>query len=57
MLNDQENVSTASKQTDSKEPQKIKELKTIEFDRSAGFVCDIHTGVCGPVYQKEEGKK
>lgn len=43
---------------DTKETVKpLKELKTIEFDSSQGFVCDVNTGICGPITQEEEGKK
>ena len=49
------------KQNDSKAPlidlSEIQELKSFDFDHSAGFVCDINTGICGPVIQEEEGKK
>lgn len=57
MLNDKENTSTASKQTDSKKPLKIKQFKSIEFDNSTGGICDVNTGICGPLNQEKEGKK
>lgn len=34
----------------------FKKLKTLEFDPSQGFVCDVNTGICGPVTQEKEGK-
>jgi hypothetical protein len=58
-LKDKDN--TASKQVASKETLKdlsgIKKFKTLEFDSSSGFVCDINTGICGPVDQEKEGKQ
>jgi len=32
----------------------IQELTTLEFDESAGFFCDVNTGICGPVTQEKE---
>ncbi|WP_440896616.1 hypothetical protein ACS127_00995 [Amphibacillus sp. Q70] len=32
----------------------IQELKSLDFADSDAFVCDIETGVCGPVTQEEE---
>ena len=62
MLKDKQNLSAASpERNDSKVPlidlSEIQELKSFDFDHSAGFVCDINTGICGPVIQEEEGKK
>ena len=49
------------KQNDSKAPlidlNDIQELKGFEFDLSDGLLCDINTGICGPVSKEEEGKK
>ena len=35
----------------------IQELKSIDNDQSSGFVCDIDTGVCGPVTNMKEEKE
>ncbi len=63
MLNDKQFKSEASS-TDGKddngafkELDGIKKLKSLDFDNSSGFVCDINTGICGPVNQKKEGKE
>ncbi|MCC3357412.1 hypothetical protein [Bacillus sp. REN16] len=41
-----------------KELKGVKKLKSLDIDNSSGFVCDVTTGICGPVtQQKEEGKK
>lgn len=62
MLKENKNQTTASpERNDSKAPlidlNNIQELKSFEFEGSEGFVCDINTGICGPVIKKEEGKK
>lgn len=62
MLKDKQKLFAASpERNDSKAPlidlSEIQELKSFDFDHSAGFVCDINTGICGPVIQEEEGKK
>ena len=62
MLKDKQNQSVASLERNaSKAPlidlNDIQELKSFEFDGSAGFVCDISTGICGPVIKEEEGKE
>lgn len=49
MLKDKQSISAASpERKDSKEPledlNKVKKLKSFDFDSSAGFVCDINTG-------------
>lgn len=50
-----------SKAQDPKSPLKklkgVTELKGFEFDGSVGFVCDVNTGICGPITKKEEGKE
>jgi hypothetical protein len=33
------------------------DLKSLDNITSAGFVCDINTGVCGPVTKEKEGKE
>lgn len=36
----------------------IQELTMLEIDDSTGgFMCDINTGICGPVTQKKEEEK
>ena len=62
MLKDKQNRSEASpERNDSKAPlidlNDIQELKGFEFDLSDGLLCDINTGICGPVSKEEEGKK
>jgi hypothetical protein len=62
LLKENKNQSAASpERNDSKAPlidlNDIQELKSFEFDHSEGFVCDINTGICGPVIKEEEGKK
>ena len=63
MLKDKETQSATSstERKDSKETLKnlngIKKLINIELDSSSGFVCDINTGICGPVNQKKEGRE
>jgi hypothetical protein len=62
MLKDKQNQSAASPERNaSKAPlidlNDIQELESFDFDGSAGFVCDINTGICGPVIKEEEGKK
>ncbi|WP_010096331.1 hypothetical protein [Ornithinibacillus scapharcae] len=32
----------------------MKEIKEISLDNSSGFVCDINTGICGPVNNRKE---
>ncbi len=63
MLNDK-HVKSVESSTDGKdvngvlkELNGVKKLKSLDFDNSSGFVCDVNTGICGPVIQKEEGKK
>ena len=34
----------------------IQELKGFDFADSDAFVCDIETGICGPVNQEKEAK-
>lgn len=34
----------------------IQELKGFDFAASDGFVCDMETGICGPVKQDKETK-
>lgn len=64
MVKDKDHQSEAAKKSDAKEPLKdlsgmktLKTLKTLDFDSSPGFVCDVDTGICGPVDAKKEGKK
>jgi len=38
-----------------KDLNRIQVLKNI--DGAAGFVCDIHTGICGPITQGKEEKE
>ena len=33
------------------------ELKGIDFNGSARFVCDMNTGICGPAIQEKEGNE
>lgn len=34
----------------------MKEIKEISLDNASGFICDINTGICGPVNKREEEK-
>ena len=34
----------------------IQELKGFDFEDSDAFVCDMETGICGPVNQEKEAK-
>lgn len=52
MLKDKNNQSTSS--SDLVDSNKIKPLP---LDISTGFVCDMDTGICGPVAPKKEGKE
>ncbi len=40
-----------------KELNGVKKFKSLDFDNSSGFVCDVNTGICGPVTQQEEEGK
>lgn len=52
------NLKKNSEQIEAKEtPKLLGGLKTIELDSSGGFVCDINTGICGPIDEKKEVKK
>ncbi|MEH7382598.1 hypothetical protein V7138_19195 [Bacillus sp. JJ1533] len=60
MLDDKQTKSTPSSTDDNgvlKELNGNKKFKSLDIDSSSGFVCDINTGICSPVTQKEEGKK
>lgn len=62
ILKDKQSISAASlEQNDSKVKlialKGIQELKGLDNKTSAGFVCDINTGVCGPVTKEKEGKE
>jgi hypothetical protein len=63
MLKDKETqpATSSNKKKDSREPLKdlstLKKFKSIDLDTSSGFICDINTGICGPVNQKKEGKE
>lgn len=35
----------------------LKNIKTFEFDQSQAFVCDVNTGICGPIKEEKEEKK
>ncbi|WP_096269927.1 hypothetical protein [Paucisalibacillus globulus] len=61
MLRDEEsNSMQSSDQKNSKVASKgmngIRKIKSLDIDTSAGFVCDINTGICGPIEKKKEGK-
>ena len=61
LLNDKQKDSSNIKEEKSSvnltELKSFPDLTTIEFDDSAGFVCDVNTGICGPVTEKKEGEK
>ncbi|MFS0823537.1 hypothetical protein DZB84_01700 [Bacillus sp. HNG] len=60
MVDDKQTKSTTSS-TDGygalKELNGVKKLKSLDIDSSSGFVCDVNTGICGPIKPKEEDKK
>ncbi len=39
-----------------RELKTIQPLKGFDFAASDGFVCDMETGICGPVNQEKETK-
>jgi hypothetical protein len=52
------NSDTSPNKSDSKfKAMNLKELKSLDKDDSAVFVCDVNTGICGPVTQEKEGKQ
>ena len=62
MLKDKQSISAASpRRNDSKvtliDFKGTQGLKGLDNITSAGFVCDVNTGICGPVIQEEEGNK
>ena len=63
MLKDKQTqpATSSNKKKDSREKfedlSTLKKLKSIDLDTSSGFICDINTGICGPVNQKKEGKE
>ncbi|WP_026906077.1 hypothetical protein [Paucisalibacillus globulus] len=63
MLKDKQTqpATSSNKKKDSREKLEdlstLKKLKSIDLDTSSGFICDINTGICGPVNQKKEGKE
>jgi len=61
LLNDKQKDSSNIKEEKSSvnltELKSFPDLTTIEFDDSTGFVCDVNTGICGPVTEKKEGEK
>lgn len=37
-------------------PIELKPLKELDDSKSSGFVCDMETGICGPITEKKEKK-
>ena len=37
--------------------QDLSKFKLVDFGESTGFTCDVQTGICGPIDQKEEDEK
>ncbi|WP_047986494.1 hypothetical protein [Ornithinibacillus californiensis] len=58
MLKDKKtNSDTSPNKSDSKfKLMDLKELKSLDKNDSTAFVCDVNTGICGPVKQEKEGK-
>lgn len=54
---DSSNINKEKSNVNLTELKSIPELTTLEFDDSTGFVCDVNTGICGPVTEKKEGEK
>ena len=58
MGKEMKNESTAVKQAVSNHTlQDLSGIKLVDFGESTGFVCDVETGICGPIDQKEEDDK
>jgi len=34
----------------------LKPLKTLDDSNSGGFICDMETGICGPIKEEKEKK-
>lgn len=50
-----DNLSKVEKNNrNTKKEQKLEKIPVLEFDQSSGFMCDVDTGICGPVNPKEE---
>lgn len=58
MEKETKNESTAVKQAVSNHTLKdLSGIKLVDFGESTGFVCDVQTGICGPIEQKEDDEK
>lgn len=53
--NDLVNVETSSEKKNSTlKMLDMKDIKEMSLDNSSGFVCDVNTGICGPVNNRKE---
>lgn len=52
----QDKKTTESKEKPAFDLKPIQELKGFDFADSDAFVCDIETGICGPVNKEKEQK-
>lgn len=57
MEKDMKNKSAAEQADSNNTLQNLSGLQMVEFGDSTGFACDVDTGICGPVDQKEENEK
>ncbi len=44
-------------ETPKKKPIELKPLEGFDFQDADGFVCDVETGICGPVKKEKETKE
>ncbi|MTD31357.1 hypothetical protein [Planomicrobium sp. YIM 101495] len=52
------NNPTSEKPADSDNKlQSLSGIQLVDFGGSTGLVCDVETGFCGPINQKEEDEK
>ena len=46
-----------NKEKKSIELQPLKKLDVVDFGSSDGFMCDVETGICGPINNNKEKKE
>lgn len=57
MAKDEKTTSKSSKDKPVIKMIDLQEIKIEENDSSDAMICDINTGICGPVKKEKEGKK
>ena len=58
MEKETQNNSASVKQTDADNTlQSLSSIQLVDFGGSTGFSCNVETGICGPVGQKEVDEK